>query len=86
MPDVIAIAREGRTWIVKHNDGVLGHAGGPDEARRVAQILIDWLKDEGRSPELRIFDDAMASACRPGVDGRSAAIAPANRSTHADER
>lgn len=61
MTDVIAIAREGRTWVIKHNDGVLGHARGRDEASRVAQVLIDWMRDEGRSPELRILDDPPAA-------------------------
>ncbi len=57
MSDTIVVAPEGRTWIIKHNDGVIGHVSGREEAKRLADGLVDWLRDQGRAAELRVLDD-----------------------------
>lgn len=60
MADIIVVTPEGRTWVIKHNDGILGYARGRDEARRIARSLVEWIEAQGRSVELRVEDQVLS--------------------------
>jgi hypothetical protein len=74
--DTITVTPSGDGWAVKHNDGFLGKTRSQSEAEAVAQNLVAWLRNEGRSGTLRVVDtirfdgDAQRTAgpgqtCRP---------------------
>lgn len=49
-PDVtvLEVEAEGRTWLVKHNRGVLGRVADRDEAIQLATGLAAWCRSQGR--------------------------------------
>jgi hypothetical protein len=57
-PSRITIAPEGRSWAVKHNGGFLGHVANEREALGIAEQLVAWLEDQGRSVEFAREDRA----------------------------
>lgn len=56
MVDVIVVSLERRSWVIKHNNSVLGYVLGRDEAARIASGLVEWIQGQGRAAELRIDD------------------------------
>lgn len=42
------VAPEGRSWLIKHNRGVLGRVGDKAEAIQIAGGLAAWCKAQGR--------------------------------------
>ena len=49
-PDVtlFEVAPEGRSWLIKHNRGVLGRVSDKAEAIQIAIGLAAWCESEGR--------------------------------------
>ena len=45
---LLEVEAEGRTWLVKHNRGVLGRVADKDEAIQLASGLAAWCRSQGR--------------------------------------
>lgn len=45
---LFAVAPEGRSWLIKHNRGVLGRVSDKAEAIQIAIGLAAWCESEGR--------------------------------------
>ncbi|MDP3314899.1 MAG: hypothetical protein Q8M47_02395 [Devosia sp.] len=47
------VAPEGRSWLIRHNQGVLGRVAHRDEAMQIATELAAWCKSQGRLVSFR---------------------------------
>lgn len=45
---VFEVAPEGRSWLIKHNRGVLGRVADKAEAVQIASGLAAWCQSQGR--------------------------------------
>lgn len=45
---LLKVEAEGRSWLVKHNSGVLGRVADRDEAIQLASGLAAWCRSQGR--------------------------------------